>query len=82
MIDPEDMEFKDIIKNARRKLETPMVPVMPCKTCKKNKHGETRSKYHPISGKDLSRLHQFSPKVLPGVFFGYALHAVKCGKRT
>ena len=43
-IDPEDMEFKEIIKNARRKLETQMAPAMPCKTCKKNKHGETRSK--------------------------------------
>ena len=39
-IDPEAMEFKEIIQNARRKLET----AMPCKTCKKNKHGETRSK--------------------------------------
>ena len=28
--------------------------------------------YHPISAKDLSRLHQFVPKVLPGFFFGYA----------
>ena len=26
--------------------------------------------YHPISAKDLSR-HQFGPKVLPGIFFGY-----------
>ena len=43
-IDPEDIELKDIIKNARRNLETPMAPAMPCKTCKKNKHGETRSK--------------------------------------
>ena len=31
--------------------------------------------YHPISAEDLSRLHQFGPKVLPGVFLGYALHA-------
>ena len=31
-------------KNARRKLETPMAPAMPCKTCKKNNHGKTRSK--------------------------------------
>ena len=43
-IDPEDMEYKEIIENARRKLETTMAPAMPCKTCKKNKHGETRSK--------------------------------------
>ena len=34
-IDPEDMEFKEIIQNARRKLETPMAPAVPCKTCKK-----------------------------------------------
>ena len=34
-IDPEDKEFKETIKNARKKLETPMAPAMPCKTCKK-----------------------------------------------
>ena len=28
--------------------------------------------YHPISAKDLSRLHQFGPKVLPGLFLAYA----------
>ena len=39
MIDPEEKEFKEIIKNARRKLETPMAPAMPCKTCEKNKNG-------------------------------------------
>ena len=33
------------------------------------------AEYHPISAKDLSRLHQFGPKVLPGIFLGYALHA-------
>ena len=36
--------------------------------------------HHPISAKDLSRLHQFRPKVLPGIFFGYALHAVRIWK--
>ena len=38
-------------KNARRKLETPMAPAMPCKTCKKSKHGETRSKTHDYKSK-------------------------------
>ena len=28
--------------------------------------------YHPIFAKDISRLHQCGPKVLPGVFLGYA----------
>ena len=42
-IDPEDKEFKETIRNAR-KMETPMAPAMLCKTCKKSKHGETRSK--------------------------------------
>ena len=32
--------------------------------------------YHPTSGKDLSRLHQFGSKMLPGKFLGHALHAV------
>ena len=36
--DPEDKEFKETIKNARKKLETPMVPAMPCKTVKNNKN--------------------------------------------
>ena len=39
-IDPEDMEFKEIIKNARRKLETPMAP-----------NGETRSKTNDFKSK-------------------------------
>ena len=30
-IEPEDVEFKDIIKKARRKLEIPMPAAMPCK---------------------------------------------------
>ena len=43
-IEPEDKEFKETIRNARRKLETPLAPAMPCKTCMRSKHGETRSK--------------------------------------
>ena len=31
--------------------------------------------YHPISAKDLSRLHQFGPEVLPGIFLSYGLYA-------
>ena len=27
--------------------------------------------YHPVSAEDLSRLHQFGRKVLPGIFLGY-----------
>ena len=37
----------------------------------------TMVEYLTISAKDLSRLHQFDPKVLPGIFLGYALHAVR-----
>ena len=32
--DPEDKEFKETIKNARKKLETPVAPAMPCKIMK------------------------------------------------
>ena len=31
---PEDQEFKEIIKNARKKLETSVAPAMPCKIAK------------------------------------------------
>ena len=33
-IDPEDTEFKETIKNARKKLETSLAPAMPCKIMK------------------------------------------------
>ena len=36
--------------------------------------------YHTISAKNLSRLHQFGKKVLPGIFLGYALFAVRTWK--
>ena len=35
-IDPEDKEFKETIKNARKKLDTSVAPAMPCKIMKKN----------------------------------------------
>ena len=31
--------------------------------------------YHPISAKEISRVHQFGTKVLPGKFLGYVLYA-------
>ena len=37
-IDPEDKEFKETIENARKKLETPVAPAMPCKISKKNQN--------------------------------------------
>ena len=35
-IDPEDKEFKETFKNARKKLETSVAPAMPCKIMNKN----------------------------------------------
>ena len=37
-IDPEDKEFKDTIKNARKKLETSVAPAMPCRIMKSNEN--------------------------------------------
>ena len=37
-IDIEDKEFKETIKNARKKLATSVVPAMPCKFMKSNKN--------------------------------------------
>ena len=49
--DPEEKEFKETIKNARKKLETPMAPAVPCKTSKKCKHGENRGETNEIKSK-------------------------------
>ena len=38
-IDPEDTEFKETIKNARKKLETSVAPVVPCKIMKNGRSG-------------------------------------------
>ena len=43
-IELKDTELKETMKNACKKLETPVAPAMPSKISKKNKHGETRSK--------------------------------------
>ena len=37
-IDPEDKEFKETIKNARKKLETSVAPAVPCKISKNNQN--------------------------------------------
>ena len=50
-IDLEGKEFKETIQNARKKLETPMAPAVPCKTCTKSKKEETRSKTNDIKSK-------------------------------
>ena len=43
-IDPEDEEFKETIKNARKKLETSVAPATPCKIIEKNCGSGTSNK--------------------------------------
>ena len=50
-IDPEDKEFKETIKKARKKLETAMAPAMPCKMSKNNQHAVTCGKSNEIKSK-------------------------------
>ena len=50
-IDPENKEFKETIRNARKKLETLVTPAMPCKTSNTRKHGETRGRTNEIKSK-------------------------------
>ena len=51
LIDPEDKEFKETIKNARKKLETPMASAMPCKISKNNKNCGNSDKSNKIKSK-------------------------------
>ena len=50
-IDPEDKEFKETIKNARKKLETPMASAMLCQTSKNSQHDATLGKSNEIKSK-------------------------------
>ena len=45
-IDHEDKEFKETIKNACKKLETPMAPAMPCKTSRNSQHSNKIKSKH------------------------------------
>ena len=50
-IEAQDKKFNETIKNARKKLETPMAPAMHCKTSKNNQHVVTSSKSNNIKTK-------------------------------
>ena len=41
-IDPEDKEYKETIKNARKRLETSVAPAMPCKIMKNCGNGSDK----------------------------------------
>ena len=55
-IDPEDKEFNGTLKNARKKLETPVAPAMPCiiimsnKTCWSGASIKNQNKFCVYSG--------------------------------
>ena len=71
-IDPEDKEFKETIKNARQKLETSVVPAVPCKITKKScgradestrmRMGNSMPHYHQdhIAGKGENSLQHYN----------------------
>ena len=50
-IDNEDKEFKETIMDARKKLETPMAPAMPCKIGKNNKNCGNGEKSNKVKSK-------------------------------
>ena len=50
-IDLEDKEFKETIKNARKKLETPVAPTMLCKISKNNQNCGDGDKSNEIKSK-------------------------------
>ena len=50
-IDPEDKGFKETFKNARKKLETPVAPAMPCKMSKNNQNWVTHGKSNEFKSK-------------------------------
>ena len=75
-VDPDDKELKETIKNARKKLETPVAPAVPCKMSKNNKHREIRSKTYDIRSKfacileasESTSIEEYSPKYNEDLF--------------
>ena len=56
-MDPKDTEFKETIKNARKKLETSVAPAMPCKimkNCGSGGSGKNKTKLACILAADES----------------------------
>ena len=50
-IDPTDKEFQETIKNARKKLETPVAPAMPCKISNNNQNCGNGDKSNKVKSK-------------------------------
>ena len=67
----QDLLSEGKILHERRFGEPFKGPIIPCGSL---------VEYHPTTSKDESRIHQFSKKVLPGFFLGYALYAVEIWK--
>ena len=62
----------------------PLTPPLPIHgtTFPANSHRSGEGCFHPHSGQNATvAVHQFGPKVLPGIFFGYALNAGGMRKR-
>ena len=56
-IDPDDRDVSDILKNARRKLERPMAPVMPCKRMDKQHPSITQAVQSNDIDKELKTMY-------------------------
>ena len=78
-VDPEDKEFKESIKNARKKLETPMAPAMPCKTSKNSQNWVTRGKSNEIKSKLACILEASESTRLRGQGDGVPKACADCG---
>ena len=59
-------KIQDLLSDGKTPFERRNGPVIPF---------GAMFEYHPSSAKDISRLHKFGPKVLPGIFLGYVLYA-------
>ena len=81
-IDPEDGEYKETIKNARKILEVPMEATMPCKIGTRKRARKSRetvaSESHQLSQENQDCLYCVSPRVHEEAF---GIHSSKksCG---
>ena len=62
-IDPDDKEFSEILKNARRKLERPMAPAMQCKRTDKQHPSIVKANAKPKIGNEKTFKTMYGCKV-------------------
>ena len=81
LTDPDDREYSEILKNARRKLERPMAPAMPCERqpsivkCIVESHESSRQQAESLSQKSRGSNNRKGVQFTVSLHFGAQIYS-------